>query len=336
MTRTVGDAEGGSKRKRQFEASGLGKFLSRGLGTKADKSRVSIRLEMLQVARLAPKALGESAMLVRDFLLRQQNGDGGFKDRAGRSDLYYTVFGLEGLLALQAELPVESVGRFLRGFGEGEGLDFVHLCCLTRCWAGLSTVATTRLPEGLRDGMSRRLSGFRSGDGGFHPVAGSRNATTYACFLAVAAYQDLRAELPEPMALARSLKLLETPDGAWANERGPKLGATNATAAAATLLRNLGLPLNASVGDWLLAQHHAQGGFMAVPGAPLPDLLSTATSLHALAGLQRSIESVREPCLDFIDSLWTNEGAFHGHWGDDALDCEYTYYGLLALGHLSV
>jgi len=33
--------------------------------------------------------------------------------------------------------------------------------------------------------------------------------------------------------------------------------------------------------------------------------------------------------------LWTNRGGFYGNWLDDTLDCEYTYYGLLALGHLS-
>ena len=49
---------------------------------------MSLRLEMMQVARLAPKCLGESAALVRNFLLGQQNPDGGFKDRSGRSDLY--------------------------------------------------------------------------------------------------------------------------------------------------------------------------------------------------------------------------------------------------------
>jgi len=47
------------------------------------------------------------------------------------------------------------------------------------------------------------------------------------------------------------------------------------------------------------------------------------------------IVSVREPCLDFIDTLWSNEGGFHGHWHDDLLDVEYTFYGLLALGHLA-
>ena len=80
---------------------------------------MSMRLEMLQVARLAPKLLGESADLVQGFLRRQQNDDGGFKDRTGCSDLYYTVFGLEGLLALQAELPVARLEQYLRTFADG-------------------------------------------------------------------------------------------------------------------------------------------------------------------------------------------------------------------------
>ena len=52
------------------------------------------------MARLAPKTLGDSTDLVREFLLRQINPDGGFKDRSGASDLYYTVFGLDGLIGL--------------------------------------------------------------------------------------------------------------------------------------------------------------------------------------------------------------------------------------------
>ena len=38
---------------------------------------------MLQVARLSPKLLGESASLVEGFLHSQQNPDGGFGDREG-------------------------------------------------------------------------------------------------------------------------------------------------------------------------------------------------------------------------------------------------------------
>ena len=298
---------------------------------------MSMRLEMLQVARLAPKLLGESTQLIADFLRRQQNSDGGFRDRAGRSDLYYTVFGIDGLIALQADLPILRVEEFLRSFGDGPDLDFVHLCCLVRGWRAMADQGLRgHRPADLEKEIPRRLESFRSRDGGYNPVQGSPCGTSYAAFLALGAYQDLRLEPPAPMQLVQSLKLLETNDGAWANERDAKVGSTNATAAVVTLLRNLAIPVNPSVGEWLLARCHPVGGFLAAPSAPMPDLLSTATTLHALAGLQISFNSVKERCLDFIDTLWTNEGAFHGHWGDDHRDCEYTFYGLLALGHLSL
>jgi prenyltransferase beta subunit len=137
--------------------------------------------------------------------------------------------------------------------------------------------------------------------------------------------------------LIQSLKRLETPDGGWSNVPGAKIGATNATAGAVTLIRHLGFPVNERVADWLLAQAHPQGGFLAVPGSPMPDLLSTATTLHALAAMERRLPSqIHERCLDLLDSLWDARGGFHGHWADDHLDAEYTFYALLALGHLSL
>jgi prenyltransferase beta subunit len=88
--------------------------------------------------------------------------------------------------------------------------------------------------------------------------------------------------------------------------------------------------------DWLLARQHPAGGFLATTDAPLPDLLSTAVSLHALDAVGADWRSRQEQILDFIDSLWSAEGGFHGSWADDDLDSEYTFYGLLALGHASV
>jgi hypothetical protein len=297
---------------------------------------VSVRLEMLQVARLAPKILGESAELVRHFLVSRLNADGGFQDRSGRSDLYYTVFGLEGLLALQAPLPADKVEKYLMRFGIGENLDFVHLCSLVRCRAALTQPDRSREPEHCSIELARRFETFRSADGGYHVLPGSAFGSAYGCFLALAAYQDLGRPLPDPLRMIRCLKFLETPDGAWANERGLKVGTTNSTAATVTLLRHLSMPIAASVGDWLISGCRRDGGFTAAPSTPLPDLLSTATALHALAGLDRDFGQIKESCLDFLDTLWSNEGGFHGHWGDDLLDCEYTYYGLLALGHLSI
>ena len=44
---------------------------------------MSLRLEMLQVARMAPSLLRDSCELVRDFVLSQLSDSGGFLDRGG-------------------------------------------------------------------------------------------------------------------------------------------------------------------------------------------------------------------------------------------------------------
>ena len=289
---------------------------------------------MLQVARIAPTLLGESGGLVREFFAKQFTAEGAGCDRDGKPDLYYTIFALAGLQALQRESDSSATVEWLRSFGEGAGLDFVHLGALARCWAA---VGLEKMPDGLADALLARIEEHRAQDGGYDADPGAEFGNAYGCFVALGAYQDLQRELPAPLRVVQCLKFLETPDGAWANARGLHIGSTNATAAAVTLLHQIGVPVNATVGDWLLAQAHPDGGFRAMPAAPLPDLLSTATTLHALACLERELpKPIRERCLDFVDTLWSAEGGFHGHWADDHLDAEYTFYGLLALGHLSV
>jgi hypothetical protein len=247
--------------------------------------------------------------------------------------LYYTVFGMQALLALETSFSTEPLRSYLASFGGGDGLDFVHLCCLARCRALLGDDETTAQKESL----ASRIADYRSTDGGYHPAPDSPNGTAYAAFLALAAHQDLQIDLPGPNRLAGSLRLLATPDGAWANELSTKSASTNSTAAALAVLGSIQpRSIDRRLAQWFLAQAHPLGGFRASPLTPFPDLLSTATALHAMAALGCSLDPVREPSLDFIDSLWTNEGGFHGHWSDDVIDVEYTFYGLLALGHLAL
>jgi prenyltransferase beta subunit len=288
---------------------------------------------MLQVARLAPKLLGDSTPLVENFLRSQLGNDGGFAGRDGRSDLYYTVFGLDGLLALRAELPAGLTAQYLQSFGDGAGLDFVHLACLARCWSAMPTPWRDKAP---RNALLRRIEEFRAGDGGYDDERGSASGTIYGCFLAYGAYQDLAAALPSPDRIVQCIQAHRTADGGYSNLRDAAVGLTPVTAGAATLLRHLGIRLNPAIADWLLVRCGPQGGFFATPEAPLPDLLSTATAIHALVGLHADLGPIEESCLDFVDSLWTSRGGFFGHWADDAIDCEYTYYGLLSLGHLSL
>jgi prenyltransferase beta subunit len=87
-----------------------------------------------------------------------------------------------------------------------------------------------------------------------------------------------------------------------------------------------------------LDQAHPLGGFSAIrfpEGLAVPDLLSTATALHALSLAGTPMDDTRDKHLDYLDTLWSTQGGFRGHWADETVDCEYTYYGLLCLGCLA-
>ena len=127
--------------------------------------------------------LGESADLVGEFVLSQLCDDGGFADREGSSDLYYTVFGLNCLQALQIEIPRERIAAYLESLGDGVDLDLVHLTCLARAWAALGEGPE----EETRCHLLERLAAFDA-----------RTVTDY--FLVYGAYQDLAAEPPRSKA----------------------------------------------------------------------------------------------------------------------------------------
>ncbi len=89
-------------------------------------------------------------------------------------------------------------------------------------------------------------------------------------------------------------------------------------------------------GMWLLDRCHTSGGFFAAPAAPVPDLLSTATALHALSAMHVPLGGVRRAVPRFRRLALDQSRRLLRHMGGDAADCEYTYYALLALGHLSL
>ena len=291
---------------------------------------MSLRLQMLQVARRGALSLGESLPAVCAFARSRITEGGMGLDRDQRPDLYYTIFAIALLQALDEPIPTLSIREQLLSYAEGASLDFIHLGALARCWAAIG-----HYPRELAAGILHNIEHYRTLNGGYDGERGAAFGTAYGGFVALGSYQDLGVPIPEPLRLVQSLKYLETPDGGWGNAPNLRAGSTNASAAAITLLHQLEIPVNETTGRWLLAQVHSSGGFLAMPMAPIPDLLSTATALHALGCLNVDLPSrIKEQCLDFLDSLWTADGGFHGHWADDFLDVEYTFYGLLALGHL--
>jgi prenyltransferase beta subunit len=289
---------------------------------------------MLDAARRAPTLLGEAFGPVHDFLWAQLNSDGGFKNRTGQSDIYYTVFGIDCLLALGVDPPLQSLERFVRPLEDGAALEFVPATCLARAWSFLPTVA----PESWRTSLKQRILRQRGADGGF---AGAEPAGSIAsAFAAVSALEDLKARIPEPQRLAAFLRRHAAPAGGYSNELTMPLPSTTASAAACLLLLECGAVPDAATTSWLLARAHRRGGFGATAHAAMPDLRSTGAAVHALARIAGKARpalppALRERTLDYLDALWSNRGAFHSSWADEALDCEHLFYALLTLGHLA-
>ena len=115
---------------------------------------MSQRLQMLQVARLARRTLGVAADLVVSFLDSCATPGGGYCNRGGRPDLYYTSFTLDALVALDALTKDRDRAKYTRdyldAFGAGDGLDFVHRCCLARAWASQPADDADGAPAHLR------------------------------------------------------------------------------------------------------------------------------------------------------------------------------------------
>jgi hypothetical protein len=288
---------------------------------------MTIRQEMLTAAKRSANLLGESASLVVSFVTSQLTPAGGFRGRSDTPDLYYSLFGIESLIALDAPPPPETIAPWIASFGDGADLDLVHLACLARCRAALGQT-------GDAQAMLRRIEAHRSNDGGYAETPAQAAGTAYGCFLALGAHQDIEAPLKDPEAMANSLACLQGPEGGFGNSAEIPGASAPATAAAITALRHLDRPVDEATLAWLVGQIGPDGGMGAWSGAPAPDLLSTAVSLHALRHCGMTFDDVRGPCLDFIDSLWSSRGGFRGHQGDETLDCEYAFYGLLALGNL--
>ncbi len=293
---------------------------------------MTVRQRMLQTAAAARKLLREGADRVVQFVRSKARADGGFAGRGGKSDLYYTVFALECLSALGAPVPSEGAVEFLKARGDGEGLDLVHLASLVRAWA---TVAPETLAGPLGEAFAARIEAHRSQDGGYGNSPGLRRGSVYGAFLAVGALEDIGRTIPDGGEILASIRSLRTQDGGFSNEIGALRGSTAATAAVAVLLRHFGEPVETPIAAWLVERASPLGGFVAAPGIPIPDLLSTATALFALREMGIEVRDIKERSLDFVDSLWSPKGAFRGHYMDEALDCEYTFYGLLSLGSLA-
>ena len=211
----------------------------------------------------------ESAQEIADSVLRCQDGSGGFRGRGGEADLYYTLFAVDCLLALGRPLPTEGLSAYLASFADGDGLDFVHLCCLVRCRARVPGMPS---PAAAARRLADRVETFRTADGGFSATPEDGRTSLYGIFLATLALEELGRMPRRRLRLVRAARSLRAGDGGVANSPEMPVGTTTATAAAVAVQCHFGLPLDEQLIDWLRQRRDSRGGYAASPGTPVPEL----------------------------------------------------------------
>ncbi len=292
-------------------------------------SNIPFYRQMVSLLRNALDVLDEQGQTeVFQFLKSQQNADGGFKDRGGRSDLYYSLF---GMLILEAEgrrqKAKESVRsqysvvqpafeikakltQFVKNQSSKEVTGFIEQCCLALLQKELKISRFSRLKTLIK--ISRLFWKER------HSI--NLSYRSFVLFL------TLDAVLPFRGLLQRfSGKMLSRVE---VNKHSP----CSEIAAKVFLLKMLGEG-GSEEQQLLMSFASESGGFRAFQHLEQADMLSTAVALFALKTADCDIRLLAPGCLEFIQQNFI-DGAFLSGDGDQTADLEYTFYGLLALGTL--
>lgn len=300
-------------------------------------------IELFDTLRRAPSLIGESAVIIiSDYISSQFTAEGGFRNRAGKCDQYYTMFGLACAEALGVYVDLNLVRSYLSRFNPEE-LDLVHLVCWSKSKL-IIKMSENILPYrllamlhnlGFRTKLDVRPDRFRASDGGFHENDNSGISHPYAIFMGVNLYQDCGLRMPDIVKAVAALEKCRTGQGAFHNPGGGGRGMLLSSCAAILALRQLTGKADSPALQWLSGQQGETGGFHASPDSPMPDLLSTGVALYTLKICGHSLDSMSDKAKNFIIDHWHENGGFTGTLVDECTDCEYTFYALMALGALA-
>ncbi len=292
--------------------------------------------ELRAVLRASLASMSSAAReRVKEYMLNETNIEQGvFFDRAGKPDLYYTMFGLACADALELRLPWRNYQQNLLRYSL-ESLDVIHLCCWVKC--ALTTLAH-RPVSCLSVKLILRLyyirkflkrSDFSSND--------ALLKDPYMLFLALNIHQDLRLDSPQRGTYLKALEACRTTDGRSYGklESESSEGVVSITVAAILAKRQLGAGVDTEALCWLGEQQDSCGGFAASKTSPLPDTLSTAVALFTLRICGWKEGAAHKAAAAYLRDHWLDEGGFASVINDEQSDSEYTFYGLLAMGALA-
>jgi hypothetical protein len=242
---------------------------------------------------------------IRSFIRKKQTPQGGFSDRAGKCDLYYSLFGY----FIAEALSISEVHSPLKNWVKNEVSDKltgVNLYCGAILYSKLHGIDDLSIKLGKQIAVDLKKS----------------KQVEYSNFMGFLALYYLEDYL--------SIKRLIN----QANFSAPQKELPCPVIAATTILNELSGRNHLSEVDQLKSFYMKNGGFRAIKNAPYEDLLSTGVALYALHFVNADLRLMTPECLSFVDGLYEN-GGFRSTQSDFETDVEYTFYGLLALGSLN-
>ncbi len=252
------------------------------------------------------------------FVCNQQNPDGGFNDRGGKSDLYYSLFG--GMMlsawnkerASQATESILKLQQFITRQQNSEVPGFIERCCLVL------------LQKEFKTSRILRIQSFFSLGKSFWKERHSINLS-YRSFVL---FLTINAVFPFPGILRLAVRRML--DRTTVDQHSPC-----SEVAAKVFLQKMMNQDGLKEQELLKSFACESGGFKAFSHLQQADMLSTSVALFALSFSEYDLRLLKPASLDFIQQNYA-DGAFLSGDGDQTADVEYTFYGLLALGVLSV
>ena len=260
----------------------------------------------------------DSKEQVSNWIISKQTSVGGFPDRAGNCDLYYTLFGFFLAEALEVDSVFPSLRDYIGKTATEKNHRGIDLFCMAILHASLfpGHMGNKRLTDAIR-----KISGDKE-----------LLQNGYAQFLVILSLLSLH----DYRGVIRLMKVLDV--------SGPGAGKPCTVVAAQQVVayfRSGGkYKIAGNVRDAATSTgpfspfYRESGGFAALKETREPDLLSTAAALFALRSMKSDLRLIRPGCLEFINCLY-HDGGFSAVKADTETDVEYTFYGLLALGAMN-
>ncbi|WP_303920356.1 hypothetical protein [Draconibacterium sediminis] len=269
--------------------------------------KISIYKKLVRRLSLGFETLSpEIQQEITDFIGNQQHASGGFCDRAGNPDPYYSLFGCWLSLATGQDKEIEQLKTYISKQPETSS---------TVEDLALNLMKTELLPQQKNESVFSLLRKVFSGHN-FMDIS-------YRFFLLALTID----------ATAKNRFLFKLMARVWLPFYKVKENSPCSLVAALCFARfDLGLAYK-RYQQLLLEFHREESGFRAFVTTPFSDTLSTGVALFSLAETNYDLRLITPDCLDFIQMNYLS-GAFLSGDGDETRDLEYTFYGLLALGSL--